>query len=122
DSAKAAYVVGRYRPTEAFDLDLADRLGFHSVLVVGKHTLADQDLSCLCMGAQPRREVRDGAERPVVVTAFEPDPAQRGVAGSNADSEAKVGASLPPGIRELDEPRLGGERHPDRLECMVFDR
>ena len=42
--------------------------------------------------------------------------------GSNADSEAKVGASLPPGIRELDEPRLGGERHPDRLECMVFDR
>ncbi len=106
NSTEPAYVVGDDRPAEAFELDLADRVGVDDLLDVRKHSLADQDLSWLRVGAEPGREVRDGPERAVVVAAFKADPTERRVAGGDADPQPEVGAALPPGIGELIEPRL----------------
>ena len=84
-----AYLVGGDRTAETFELDLTDRLGVDNVFDLGEHTLADQDLPRRRISAEPGREVSDRPERTVVVAAFEANPAQRGIAGRDADAEPR---------------------------------
>src|SRR5215210_242832 len=56
----------------------------------GEDPLGDQDLPRLGVRAQPGGEIRDAADRRVVVPAVEADPAQGGVPLRDADAEGEL--------------------------------
>src|SRR3954465_10807889 len=76
-------------PAEALRPDLADRFDRDRVIGSSERPLRDQDLAGCRLAAQPGGEDHRVADRAVVVAAFEPDPAQRGVAGRDPDADVE---------------------------------
>ena len=81
----------------------------------------DQDLSRRRARAQARGEVRDRAERAVVVAPLEADAAERGVAGLDPDPECELGAAAAPARHELLEPLAQRDREAHGLELVLLD-
>src|SRR6266508_2205670 len=107
--------VGLQRTGEAFDLEVCNRTRLNAVLERSEDALAEQDLPWACLVAQPSGEIRDGAESAIVVSSFEPDPAERCVPHRNAGAEAEVVAALAPAARELPDPVSHRQRELRRL-------
>ena len=57
---------------------------------------AGQDLAVARIGAKPRGEIDDGADRGVVEAILEADAAERGIALGHADAEPQRVAALGP--------------------------
>src|SRR5919108_2444543 len=106
---------------EALEFDLTDWQRLDGLLDGGERALADEYLAWLGVGAEPTGKVRHWAEGAVVVAAFEASPAERGVAGSDADPEREFDAALAPAVRKLVEAFLCREREADGLKLVVLD-
>src|SRR6266498_5232127 len=76
------------RSRKALHLQLRDRLGLNPRLEGRVRALAQEYLTSSRLVAQPRGQVRDSAERAVVVAPFESDPAERRVPDGNPGAEA----------------------------------
>ena len=98
-----SHFVRRYRSSEPFEFDLADRGGVDDLLDGRVGTRTDQVLHRRSPRAESRGEVRHGAERAVVVSALEADPTEGRMSRLYADAESKVSATLPPRPSQLFE-------------------
>src|SRR5437763_12090297 len=77
------------RAREAAQRQRADVLGLHQRFDLGVHRLAHEDLAVARLLAEPRAEVRHGADRRVVEASLEADAADGGVAHRDAGPEAE---------------------------------
>src|SRR5262249_3113790 len=93
------------RTAEALEPHLADRLGLHRVLGRRERPPGDQDLSRLRFARQARGEDDRIADRAVVITPLEADPAQRRIAGRDPDADLELVAASSPAPRDLGEAR-----------------
>ena len=111
--------VGRDGSGHALELELTGRLDLDQVLDGGVGPLAEQDLAGLRLAAQAGGEDDRVADRGVVVATFEADPAERRVAGRDADPETELVAELAPALGQLGEPGAHRDRHRHRPMRMV---
>src|SRR5690349_3846309 len=109
----------RHGMREALERELAHGLEVAHA-VEHRHGLAiGEDLAGLRLGAEPRGEVGDVADRGIVPAAFEADRAERGVALRDADAEAEiVAAALFPVLGD----RMEGIHHRERTAHSVLRR
>src|SRR6185369_3834316 len=96
DDLERDHVVGRDRPAQPLERQLPDGLARGDLVHRRLYLPRDQDLAVLRLGAEPRADVRDGADRAVVVAPFEADAPERGVALGDPDAEAELVAAGAP--------------------------
>ena len=95
----AKHVVSRQWPSDALQLELADWLDFDGILYGHQHTRADENLSRLCLIAEPLGDVRDRSDSGVVEAPLKANCAERGKSVRYADPEANVVAEATPFAR-----------------------
>ena len=93
------YVVSRKRPPNPLQLELTDWLDFDGILYGHQHTRADENLSRLCLIAEPLGDVRDRSDSGVVEAPLKANCAERGKSVRYADPEANVVAEATPFAR-----------------------
>jgi hypothetical protein len=74
----------------SFFTKAAHWLDFHGVLDLHQHPRANEDLTRLCLIAQPRGDVGHNTNCRVVEASFKTNSAERSKAVCNADTEANV--------------------------------
>jgi hypothetical protein len=88
------HLVCRDRPGKSLQLKLTEQTCLNSLLDSSEDALPGQDLPCIGVRAEARREVGDGPKGAVVVTAFEADPAEGGIARLDAHPEPELNPAL----------------------------
>ena len=100
-----AEVVHGDGPAHAAQGPFAEILDFRDALDRRCEPAAGQDLPVAGIGAKPRGEIDDRADRRVVEAVLEADAPERGVALGHADAEAQRVTALGPGRRRAPPPR-----------------
>ena len=85
-----------YGPGEALQLEVAHKLGLYQAFNRSVDPLTNEDLSGSRVVAQSAREIRDGADGPVVPTPLEANFTDRGVSESDPDPEAQLMTTFRP--------------------------
>lgn len=83
---------------------------------------SDQRLALSGLAAEPGGKIRHGAERAVVVSAFETDPSQGGITGLDANAQAELDPALVPGLGQFSDPLLGEESELYGVQLVVLER
>src|SRR5271169_5992322 len=83
------------------------------------HPLADENLAGLCFVAQPGSKVRRGANSGVLLTAFQPNGAERYETPRNPNAEAQIVPKTFPPICQCDHLLLHFESHLQRPGGMI---
>src|SRR5262249_35222753 len=118
-AAPADDLVGRHRPMESLERQIADVIGLDLRLDESEDALADEDLAALGLVAQPRRQVGDAADRRIVEALVEADLTERGIADRNAHAEAERMAAPAPDLDEAIQLLAHVERHAYRALGMI---
>src|SRR6476646_5673376 len=121
-SAPAQNIVGRDRPIEALQVQIADMRDLYRTLDGTERSLRNQDLPRPSFIAEPRCEIRHAADRRVFAAMFKPDLPQCRIAGSNTDSEPEGVALSTPVLRQLLDLVAHIERQAHRTFGMIRAR
>src|SRR5947199_8897486 len=109
--ANGESVEGGDRAREALERELTDRFDLDVVFHFGVEPLRDQDLAAGGLVGEPRREIRDRADRRIVGALLEADFATRCIAERDARPEIQVVAALVPARSQLSHLLSEGAAH-----------
>lgn len=86
---------------EAFEGERSQFFGLEFPGHIGMDAVVDEYLSRFGFVAEPRREIRDIADRGIIEPPIEAYAAEGGKADCDADPEAEAMAALPPNFRQI---------------------
>src|SRR5687767_3012223 len=112
-SHQASDVPYGHRPRQPLERQGADILGLDQRFRRRRHPAGHEDLARTGLAAQPRRQIRDGADRAVIHASLEADGADRRIALRDADPERQIPAALAPSLGKPRHHVAHGDGHAD---------
>ena len=114
------HIVSRQGPPDPLEHKLTHRLDLHSSLDLHQHSRADEDLTRLCLIAQPRGDVGYRPDGGVVEASLEADGAERREPVRYANTEANVVSQATPRFGQRSNGVTHFKRHEHRLKRRVL--